>query len=317
MLALLKRVSRSFYLSLRLLPHSVRPTLSLAYLLARASDSIADASTVPVELRSQWLGQLRESLSQSSEGRGFGGFRGDACGESRGHGRPARVVRNIPGGDGLSLNGRDARSPWDLSLLGTLPDGEKDLLEFFPALLQNLDASPDKAEILSVWKIILSGQIFDLERFAAAPSPLTLDEAVHYTGLVAGCVGRFWTEVCFKHIPRYSDEPPEELAELGFAFGCGLQWVNILRDRHADAVQGRIYVTEQNFLPALAIARKNLDAGARYAALVRPRRLRAACLLPWELGFRTLELVAANPQSPRVKVSRAFVWRSLVRALWH
>jgi phytoene/squalene synthetase len=43
--ALLKKAARSFQLSLRILPKSIRPTLSLAYLLARASDTIADAST--------------------------------------------------------------------------------------------------------------------------------------------------------------------------------------------------------------------------------------------------------------------------------
>jgi farnesyl-diphosphate farnesyltransferase len=45
--SLLKRVARSFQLSLRILPPSIRPTLSLAYMLARASDSIADASSAP------------------------------------------------------------------------------------------------------------------------------------------------------------------------------------------------------------------------------------------------------------------------------
>ena len=58
MLPLLKRVSRSFYLSLRLLPGSVRPTLGLAYRLARASDSIADAGSASVELRSRLLSEL-------------------------------------------------------------------------------------------------------------------------------------------------------------------------------------------------------------------------------------------------------------------
>ncbi|MGH7385244.1 MAG: squalene/phytoene synthase family protein, partial [Candidatus Rokuibacteriota bacterium] len=39
--ALLRRVSRSFYLSLAVLPRAVRPTIGLAYLFARASDTIA------------------------------------------------------------------------------------------------------------------------------------------------------------------------------------------------------------------------------------------------------------------------------------
>ena len=38
----LRSVSRSFYLSLRVLPKPLRDPLSLAYLLARATDTIAD-----------------------------------------------------------------------------------------------------------------------------------------------------------------------------------------------------------------------------------------------------------------------------------
>lgn len=41
---LLKRVSRSFYLSLRLLPESVRESIALAYLVARLSDTEADGA---------------------------------------------------------------------------------------------------------------------------------------------------------------------------------------------------------------------------------------------------------------------------------
>jgi len=43
---LLKQVSRSFYLTLRVLPGAIREQVSLAYLLARASDTIADTEAV-------------------------------------------------------------------------------------------------------------------------------------------------------------------------------------------------------------------------------------------------------------------------------
>jgi len=270
MLPLLRRVSRSFYLSLRLLPGSVRPTLGLAYLLARASDSIADAGTASAELRGRLLGGLPHSWARD-----------------------------------------EARA------LGPLPAGEDDLFESLPSLLRQLDASPDREEILAVWKTILGGQIFDLQRFAPGASPLGFEEAVRYTGLVAGCVGEFWTRVCFKRVAGYSDAPLAAMCRLGFDFGCGLQWVNILRDRQADAAAGRVYVAEENFPAAMRAARANLAAGRRYVSLVRPRRLRAACRLPLEIGLRTLDLVDADPQAPRPKVGRGFVWFSLVRALCH
>jgi len=56
---LLRDVSRSFYLTIRLLPSPVREPIALGYLLARASDSIADTSAADVERRIEALQQLR------------------------------------------------------------------------------------------------------------------------------------------------------------------------------------------------------------------------------------------------------------------
>ncbi len=55
---LLKKVSRSFYLTLRMLPSEVRESISLAYLLARMSDTEADGAETPGE---------RELLSRREE----------------------------------------------------------------------------------------------------------------------------------------------------------------------------------------------------------------------------------------------------------
>ncbi len=57
---LLRGTARSFYLSLRWLPGSVRESISLGYLLARASDSIADASHAPLDRRVEALHALRD-----------------------------------------------------------------------------------------------------------------------------------------------------------------------------------------------------------------------------------------------------------------
>src|SRR5258708_2643006 len=52
---LLASVSRSFYLSIRLLPRGLRAPIGLAYLLARASDTIADSADAPIETRVRHL----------------------------------------------------------------------------------------------------------------------------------------------------------------------------------------------------------------------------------------------------------------------
>src|ERR1043166_384340 len=59
---ILRSVSRSFYLSLRFLPTALRDPLSLAYLLARATDTIADTAQPPVALRIEALGQWAAAI---------------------------------------------------------------------------------------------------------------------------------------------------------------------------------------------------------------------------------------------------------------
>ena len=49
--AILKSVSRSFYLTIRFLPRPLREPVGLAYLLARATDTIADTAEIPAAIR--------------------------------------------------------------------------------------------------------------------------------------------------------------------------------------------------------------------------------------------------------------------------
>lgn len=262
--SLTKRVSRSFYLSLRLLPPAVRPSVSLAYLLARASDTIADSVSSPPAERIEQLRVLTTTR---------------------------KVTLAMP----------------------TNPS-ESELLRGIPALMQLLDASPDRDAIGTVWALIREGQIFDVARFPS-PDPLPPGELERYVYLVAGSVGEFWTDVCFRHVPDFSTAAPEEMRTLGRSFGEGLQRVNILRDRHSDRDQGRIYVPEARFEAELANAREGLAAGRRYSSLTRSRRIRAAVRLPADLGFKTADLIAHDPSARHVKVSRAEVWKTLIGAL--
>ncbi len=72
---LLKATSRSFYLTLRVLPGSIRPQIGLAYLLARTTDTIADTEIVPLAQRLEALQKLRERiLGQNSTPLSFGEF---------------------------------------------------------------------------------------------------------------------------------------------------------------------------------------------------------------------------------------------------
>src|SRR5438067_10976924 len=64
--SILASVSRSFYLSIRLLPKKLRDPVSLGYLLARASDTIADTTELPTELRTEKLRLLARAIQGES-----------------------------------------------------------------------------------------------------------------------------------------------------------------------------------------------------------------------------------------------------------
>ena len=55
---LLKTTSRSLYLSVKMLPRSMRPAFGLAYLLCRYADTIADTDLLPIEKRLDWVQQF-------------------------------------------------------------------------------------------------------------------------------------------------------------------------------------------------------------------------------------------------------------------
>lgn len=62
---ILSRTSRSFHLTIRLLPRAVRGEIALAYLLARATDTLADTSSAPPEQRLELLRSARASLDRA------------------------------------------------------------------------------------------------------------------------------------------------------------------------------------------------------------------------------------------------------------
>ena len=60
--SLLKKTSRSFYLTLKALPPRIRPQIGLGYLLARIADTVADAKGGPTNQRLHLLGQFNDRI---------------------------------------------------------------------------------------------------------------------------------------------------------------------------------------------------------------------------------------------------------------
>ena len=295
----LRSVSRSFYLSLRILPAALRDPLSLAYLLARATDTIADTSEPPVALRTEALARLAAAIQ--------GAAGSETAAELR---------------ESFAALQKD--------------EAERALIEQLPALLGWLDEleAGDREEVRNVLEKINQGQRLDLERFSgnaeirALPTAAERDE---YTYLVAGCVGEFWTRLCFAHVKKFTERSEAEMRELGRQYGQGLQLINILRDAGDDLRNGRCYfpvdeLQEAGLSPGEVLrdperaeavfakwrekAKHGLEAGIAYAVAIRNRRVRFATVLPALIGARTLALLreaGARALTQRVKVPRSEV----------
>ncbi len=312
---LLKGVSRSFYLTLRVLPGSIRPQIGLAYLLARTTDTIADTGILPIAARLEALRALRERILD-----------------------PASAPLTL--GELIRHQGL----PAERLLLERHEDLISTLARFSPT---------DRQRVREVLATIISGQELDLRRFANASEQnvvalSTEAELDDYTYRVAGCVGEFWTRMCRAHL--FPNLPLDEAALLanGIRFGKGLQLVNILRDVSTDLRAGRCYIPldvltahqlnptallQPSSLPAfrplydkfLDLAQAHLAAGWVYTNSL-PRacvRVRLACAWPILIGMKTLDQLRENhvlDPARRVKINRSEVRQlilvSILRYPW-
>jgi farnesyl-diphosphate farnesyltransferase len=302
----LRCVSRSFYLSVRILPKRLRDPVALGYLLARASDTIADTTDLPVESRVEKL----RTLARGIQGEALGGAIVDLSGSF------APLQKN---------------------------QSERALIESLQSCLDWLDQSEvaDREDIRLVLENINRGQIRDLELFPDPNKIVALEKSAdldEYTYLVAGSAGEFWTRLCFRHLRRFAALSESQMLELGKHYGMGLQLINILRDAGPDLRTGRCYFPNEELAAARMDAsqilreperfqpiyrkwrekaERAIEAGMQYGRAIRNRRVRAATVLPALIGARTLALLrgaGATALHRKIKVPRKEV-RGIVRSL--
>lgn len=309
----LRDVSRSFYLTLRILPSAIRTPIGLAYLLARTADSIADTAILPGDERLARLLQFRKLLAEPSEAAG------------------AILAAAIP----------DPRGP-DAART-SVSEAERRLLQLLPESLKLLRSLPetDRALVVEVVTELTVGMELDLLRF---PDDTTLraletfEELEKYTYHVAGCVGPFWTKMCQTHFPAFEKWDVQPMCELGVRFGKALQWTNILRDIPRDLGNGRCYLPADElnrvglvptdllhpnthaklqplYLQCLDHALDHYRAAWEYTMAIPKScpRIRLACIWPVWIGLETLSLLRAanNPLDPaqRIRIPRQRVYR--------
>jgi farnesyl-diphosphate farnesyltransferase len=305
---LLNSVSRSFYLSLRILPDGMREPIGLAYLLARAADTIADTSLIAPEKRLELLLSFRAQ------------------------------VNTVPD--------RDALKRIDVEVGRQQQDShEKVLLESLGSALSLLPqfGKADREAVRHIVSTLTLGMEFDLNTFPSESSGRLValkeySELDKYTYMVAGCVGEFWTQMTFEHVKGTYVATTEMMLQRGIRLGKALQLTNVLRDCGKDLRIGRCYLPREMLARVSLAPQDLLKTGTSLLArpilfelvakaldhyregldyvLALPRsmvRLRLACLWPLLIGLETLLLLVHNDHwlepSKASKIRRTNVYK--------
>ena len=283
--------------------------MGLAYLFARAADTIADTELISREQRLDYLNRFRAQFADVAVARS------DVQAI-----QAALVPHQSDSAERVLLQ----RLEECLALYETFESGDKERIRWLMGVL------PD-------------GMAMDLTRFhGTSAQGLTalqsLEELDQYTYYVAGCVGEFWTRMVCAHCPAMASWDVSRMSAIGVRFGKGLQLTNIVKDLARDLHNGRCYVPEvllreagltpadllnrdslSTFRPVLnrliKLAMEHLDQGWMYT-MALPRfeiRQRLACMWPILLAGETLKRVATAPDlldpAVNVKAPRSVVYR--------
>lgn len=301
---LLQSVARTFYLSLTYLPKAICEPMSLAYLLARLSDTIVDAQLVPFALRQEALSSLKVWIQNPQNESHFN-----------------EIERQMT------------------LCTSYFFDQDLALIQHTQVLIARFLAQPEAIQTLiqEVLTWIFTGQEKDLtyfDRVSGIGYFKTPEELDHYLYLVAGCVGEFWTKLGVLCIPNFSTKPLDMLLPKAVAFGKALQLTNILKDFPHDLLQGRCYlpVPHMQFSESFRIennpqglvnqvleiyptliqdwrtqALNYLEDAQFYTQAMGNRRIRFSVMVPMHLAYKTLLSI---PE----KVSKKTVYSTLLFA---
>jgi farnesyl-diphosphate farnesyltransferase len=295
----LPAVSRTFALSIRLLPGALGRAVRTAYLLCRIADTIEDEPRLPASEKALLFDELLRCFDDPAAADDF----------------PRRLG---------ALQGR----PADVRLAM-----HADLVF---ALYRSLALATQTHVRRWVGEMIVGMRKFVL-LYPHGIRIQSLDEYKEYCYYVAGTVGYLVTDLWHEHAPSIGVRQHGVLREKCRAFAEALQTVNILKDVASDAEQeNSIYIPEEllrahgsshatllapdrlrGTRDALAtlvqLAWRDLESARSYLLLI-PRRaisIRLSCVLPLLFAYATLRDLTRTPQAlvrrEVVKISRAEV----------
>lgn len=280
---LLVKTSRTFGISIPLLPEPTRREVTVAYLLFRIADTFEDGALWPVPRRLEALRTFQQILLAGSP--------------EEAEARAAQWLEDPP----------------------CEHDGYLELLAETPFVMRELQAlSAEAGRRIARHSIRTARGMASYVERTSEQGELhlrDLEDLRHYCYVVAGIVGEMLTDLFLLRQPALQGFE-NEMIEGSHRFGEGLQLVNVLKDSAVDSREGR------RFLPAgvdraevESLARAGLDRGVDYILLLQkgnaPRGFMSFLVLPLFLAWATLERLERD--GPGSKLERPQVIKLLQR----
>ena len=271
---LLEKTSRTFALSIPLLPEPTRREVTISYLLFRIADTFEDAAIWSRDRRISALDLFAHMLCQH---------------------RPEQVAA--------------ASEAW----CAGIPidhDGYQELLTETPFVIgAYYELAPTARDLIRHHTTRTARGMAGFVARADDEGQLQLDDLDDLRGycyVVAGIVGELCTDLFLLGRPQLAPVA-EALRQRAARFGEALQLVNILKDSSFDATEGRSYLPADLDRDAvLALAREDLGIATAYVAALQEAGAEPGIVafnaLPIRLAYATLDKVEA--EGPGAKISR-------------
>ena len=274
--AILGSVSRTFALTIPLLPPVIETVVGNTYLLCRIVDTIEDAADLNPETKQALSKFFLDAVLEKSPVESFVA----PC---------LAALKNYGNQDELDLI---ANTPTILRILHTC-------------------SSKDQAAVSRCVSIMSEGMShFHGKQTEAGLKDL--NEFEEYCYVVAGVVGELLTTIFSNHSADFSKQIKGHEA-LAIAFGQALQMTNILKDSREDKARGVSWKPAgMNQTQLLRIAYQKLQDSLQYILLI-PKKdtgVRRFCFLAFGLAVLTLSKIANRTQfnhKDEVKLSRKTV----------
>jgi len=272
---LLEKTSRTFALSIPMLPEPTRRHVGIAYLLFRVADTFEDALRWP---RAKRLAALDDLLR----------------------------LLETPGGE------QGAATRW-LADAPVSHTGYLQLLRETPAVMEAYWAVPATARAVLRRDLLrtVSGMAGFVRRgdLRGNLRLTSLRELRDYCYVVAGIVGEMLTELFLLDAEALAPFA-SRLRRRSRFFGEALQLVNILKDANSDATEGRVYLPGGvDRTRVFALARRDLDIAAAYVGTLQlagaPDGFLAFTGSPAVLARASLDRIESNAEG--AKITRAEV----------